>query len=151
MEMQEQDGPGTARLPEAGASFVVIVQGTAPWAGVVEGIEGVHDALVRILQGDPDHAVLGEVASRLGALEDPASWRVHGAGDGRPFWHWWFGFEGGSITVQRLTAPLPAAQNLGRVRAVLGELAGMLTAQAEDLRRLAPAGPEFGRWRPDRS
>ena len=28
-------------------------------------------------------------------------------GDGRPCWHWWFGYEGGSVTVQRLTRPLP--------------------------------------------
>lgn len=142
--MQDGSAPG---LPEAGACFAIIVQGAAPWAGVVQGIDGVRDALVRTLQGNPERAVLGQVAAILEALDDPATWRVHGAGDDRPYWHLWFGYEGGSVTVQRLTAPLPAVADLGRVRAVLGEVAGMLSAQAADLRRLT-GGDERRRWHP---
>lgn len=152
--MQERDGVEPAGIPEAEAPFVLIVQGAAPWAGVVEGIEGVRDALSRILRGDPERAVLGEVAAILAALGSPATWRAHGEGDGRPFWHLWFGVEGGSVTVQRLTAPLPAAADLGRVRVALGEIAALLAEQAAEMGASGAgrgAGPTYGRWRPERS
>ena len=70
---------------------------------MVEGIEGVKETLVRILWTDPERALLEDVAAALASLDEPAAWAAHGAGDGRPYWHWWLGYEGGSVTVQRLT------------------------------------------------
>ena len=32
-----------AATPEANSCFVLIIQGVLPWAGVVEGIEGVQE------------------------------------------------------------------------------------------------------------
>src|SRR4051812_47160557 len=95
--------PDMAAIPEARSRFVLIIQGFPPWAGVVEGIEGVKEALVRILWVDPQQVLLKDVEAAIASLDDPAAWALHGSGDGRPYWHWWLGYEGGSITVQRLT------------------------------------------------
>ena len=92
-----------AAIPEAKSCFVLIIQGALPWAGVVEGIEGVREALMRILWTDPEQALIKDVAAAIASLEDPEAWAAHGSGDGRPYWHWWLGYEGGSVTVQRLT------------------------------------------------
>ena len=138
--MQGQDRPDTPRALKANGCFVLIIQGATPWAGVLKGIEAVKDALVRTLWRDPERAVLGEVAALLASLDDPASWLTHGSGDGRPHWHWWIGFEGGSATVQRLTELPPSGRDLNRLRSVLDELGGTLAGHAEDLRRLSAAG-----------
>src|SRR3712207_4389251 len=92
--MHEQDEPEVPELPEVQSCFFLIIQGTTSYAGVVEGIDGVKDALIRTLCRDPEHAGLGEVAALLASLDDPAAWLAHGTGDGRPYWHWWVGFEG---------------------------------------------------------
>src|SRR5690349_8311936 len=90
-------------IAEAKSCFVLIIQGAQPWAGVVEGIEGVRETLVQVFWTDPEQALIQDVAAALASLEDPDAWASHGSGDGRPYWHWWLGYEGGSVTVQRLT------------------------------------------------
>jgi hypothetical protein len=138
--MRERMAPNSEGKPEAVACFVLIIQGSTTWAGVVEGIEGVKEALVRSLWQDPDRAVLEEVAAILASLDEPATWEAHGSGDGRPYWHWWFGYEGGSVTVQRLTEPLPSDLVVERLRSTLSEVTGVLTDCAEDLRKLTRVG-----------
>jgi hypothetical protein len=138
--MRERMAPNSEGKPEAVACFVLIIQGSTTWAGVVEGIEGVKEALVRSLWKDPDRAVLEEVAAILASLDEPATWEAHGSGDGRPYWHWWFGYEGGSVTVQRLTEPLPSDLVVERLRSTLSEVTGVLADCAEDLRNLTGVG-----------
>ena len=138
--MRERMAPNSEGKPEAVACFVLIIQGSTTWAGVVQGIEGVKEALVQSLWKDPRRAVLEEVAAILASLDEPATWEVHGSGDGRPYWHWWFGYEGGSVTVQRLTEPLPSDLVVGRLRSTLSEVTGVLTDCAEDLRKLTGVG-----------
>lgn len=138
--MRERMAPNSEGKPEAVACFVLIIQGSTTWAGVVEGIEGVKEALVQILWKDPGRAVLEEVAAILASLDEPATWKAHGSGDGRPYWHWWFGYEGGSVTVQRLTEPLPSDLVVGRLRSTLSEVTGVLTDCTEDLRKLTGVG-----------
>jgi len=139
--MHEQEAPNTEGIPEAAACFVLIIQGSTSWAGVVEGIEGVKEALIQILWNDPEHAVLEDVAATLASLDEPAEWAVHGSGDDRPFWHWWLGYEGGSVTVQRLTEPLPCDMVVNHLRSTLGEVTGVLTDCAEGLRKLTGHEP----------
>jgi hypothetical protein len=127
-----------AGTPEAKSCFVLIIQGSLPWAGVVEGIEGVREALMRILWSDPEHALIKDVATAIASLEDPSAWAAHGSGDGRPYWHWWLGYEGGSATVQRLTER-PSSITDEHVRSALGEVTGVLTDLAGELRKLAGA------------
>lgn len=135
--MAEQDATASGTAPEAAARFVVIIQGTAPRAGIVEGIEGVKNALLQHLWKEPGVAVLDQAAALIGSIEDPAAWAVHGSGDGRPFWHWWLGYEGGSVTVQRLTEPLPARLDAGLLRSAIADAADALAGCARDLRQLA--------------
>jgi hypothetical protein len=129
-------------VPETAARFVVVVQGVKPWAGLAEGIDGVKETLLRVLWSDPKGALLGEVAAVIASLEDPAVWAAHGAGDGDPYWHWWFGYEGGSVTVQRLTEAAPHRTDSARLRAALAEAIGPLADCAQDLRRLAGQGED---------
>ena len=70
-----------AGTPEATSCFVLIIQGSLPWAGVVDGIEGVKEALVRILWTDPEQVLLEDVAAALASLDEPEAWAPHGAGD----------------------------------------------------------------------
>ena len=127
-----------AATPEAKSCFVVIIQGALPWAGAAEGIEGVREALVRVLWTDPEQVLLQDVAAALASLEDPDAWAAHGSGDGRPYWHWWLGYEGGSVTVQRLTER-PSSMTAEHLRSALGDVTGVLAGLAEDLRKLADA------------
>ena len=80
-----------AGTPGAKNCFVLIIQGSQPWAGVVDGIEGVKESFVRISRNDPDQMLLLDVAAAIASLDKPEAWAMHGAGDGRPYWHWWFG------------------------------------------------------------
>jgi hypothetical protein len=125
-----------ANTSEARCCFVLIIQGTKPWAGVVEGIEDAQDALTRKLCSDREPVLLQDVAAAIASLHDPEAWAVHGSGDGRPFWHWWFGYDGGSATLQRLTEPLPPDPAIHRLHCTLGEVAGVLADVSGDLRRL---------------
>jgi hypothetical protein len=127
-----------AAIPEATSCFVLIIQGALPWAGVVEGIDGVREALVRILWTDPEQALIKDVAAVIASLEEPEAWASHGSGDGRPYWHWWLGYEGGSVTVQRLTER-PSGMPAEHFRSALGDVTSVLTDLAEDLRKLAGA------------
>jgi hypothetical protein len=79
---------------------------------------------------------LQEFAAAIASLDDPEAWAVHGSGDGRPFWHWWLGYDGGSATLQRLTEPLPPDSAIFRLRSTLGEVASILADVSGDLRRL---------------
>lgn len=130
-----------AETSEARSYFVVIMQGLAPWAGVAEGIEGVRGALTRIVSNNPEQHLFQEAAAAIASLDDPEAWAVHGSGDGRPFWHWWLGYDGGSVTVQRLTELLPPDTAVYRLRSTLNEVAGVLADVSDDLRRLTDAEP----------
>ena len=123
-------------ISEAKSWFVVIMQGVRPWAGVVEGIESVREALTRFICDDPEHLVVQEVAAAIASLDDPEAWAAHGFGDGRPFWHWWLGYDGGSVTLQRLTEPLPPDAAMHSLRSALNEVADVLADVSLDLRRL---------------
>ena len=138
--MHEGKAADTIGPPEAAACFVVVIQGSTPWAGVVDGIAGAKEALLRIPWNDPSGAVLEEVAAILASLDEPTVWKAHGSGDGRPYWHWWFGYDGGSVTVQRLTEPLPSEATVGRLRAAFDEVTGVLIDCAADLRKLTAGG-----------
>ncbi len=61
------------------------------------------------------------------------AWAVHGSGNGRPYWGWWFDCEGGSVTIQRLIEPLPSEMAFGRLRIALDDVDGVLTDCAADL------------------
>jgi hypothetical protein len=127
-----------AAIPEVKDCFVLIIQGAQPWAGVVEGIEGVRETLVRVLWKDPERALVKDVAAASASLDDPEIWASHGSGDGRPYWHWWLGYEGGSITVQRLTKR-PSGMTERHLHSAVGDAAQVLTDLAADLRKLAGA------------
>lgn len=132
-----------AGAPETDAPFVVTVNGPAARSEVVAGLDGVREAFLRAVWQGPRNAVPDDLDAHLAALGNPAAWAAHGLGDGRPFWHWWLGFEDGSIAVQRVTGPLPAdsrtaaeaAGNVERSR----RAAAALAACAAELRALAAA------------
>lgn len=134
-----RDTRGMAEIAEANSCFVVIIQGAKPWAGVVHGIDGVRDALTRTIYCDPQQRMLRELTIAIASLDDSEAWAVHGSGDDRPFWHWWLGYDGGSVTVQRLTEPLPSDPATYRLRSTLSEVAGVLADVSGDLRRLTTA------------
>jgi hypothetical protein len=140
--MSQSEAAPSGMAPEAGGCFVVILQGSSSMAGVVEGIEGVKEFLLRALWRDPGGAVLDEVAAIVSSLEDPEAWAVHGPGDGRPYWHWWMGYEGGSVTVQRLTEELPSRPQGMDLRSALSDAIAALTEGVRDLQSLAGAGKE---------
>ncbi|TDH58362.1 hypothetical protein E2C06_32960 [Dankookia rubra] len=123
-------------ISEASSCFVLIIQGAQPWAGVVEGIEGVREALVQVLWTDPEQALVQDVAAALASLDEPEAWASHGLGDGRPYWHWWHGYDDGSITVQRLTER-PSGMTEMHLRSAVDDAAQTLTDLAADLRKLA--------------
>jgi hypothetical protein len=125
-------------IPEARSCFVLIIQGAQPWAGMVDGIDGVRETLVRVPCTDPERALIQDVASAIASLDDPEAWASHGSGDGRTYWHWWLGYEGGSITVQRLTER-PHAMTEKHLHSAVGDAAQVLNELAEDLRKLAGA------------
>jgi hypothetical protein len=132
--MEEQTSPPPEASPEAAANFVVIIQGNAPQAVVVEGLDGVARLVQEAVLATPT-AVLQDTAAAIGTLRDPDAWRGHGVGDGRPYWHWWFGYEGSSVTVQRLTAA-PLHDTTGRLRAALAFAISDLADSSRTLRRL---------------
>lgn len=139
--MPEQ-GAQRGGAAEAAAWFVVIIQGPAPRACVVGGIEGVTEAVLRAVWQEPAEAGMDEVAALLAALRDPDAWALHGAGDGRPYWHWWFGGPGGSVTVQRLTEVLPLQERGAVLRGALAEAVHALAGCAQELRQLAGSGED---------
>ena len=89
-----------------------------------------------------------DLGAHLAALGDPAAWAAHGRGDGRPFWHWWLGLGGGSVSVQRVTGPLPADPRAAREAAEragrLKRAAAALSACAAELRAAAAGRSEGG-------
>ena len=97
-----------AAAPEADALFVVTVNGPAARSEVVAGLDGVREAFLRAVWRGSRDAVPDDLGAHLASLDDPEAWAAHGHGDGRPFWHWWLGFGDGSVSVQRVTGPLPA-------------------------------------------
>ncbi len=120
--------------------FVVILNAAASAAAraeIVAGLEGVRDSLLRgVWAGAGEALAPADLAALLAALEDPASWLGHGIGDGRPYWHWWAPLGAGSVSVQRLTAMLPAQI---RATAAMRDAATALAGCAEELRGLASA------------
>lgn len=142
--MDEKDGLRTDAPPEAAARFVVTIQGEEAVACLVEGIAGVREFLLQRLWTDPGAAVLDEVAAALRSLDEPEAWAVHGRGDGRPFWHWWLGYAGGAVAVQRLTEEPPHHPAEDALRTALADAVGALSECSEALRRLAAGAGERG-------
>jgi hypothetical protein len=137
--MSERMAPVDGSVPEAEACFTVILQGSMTWAGVVKGVAGVKETLQRLLCRGCNTMPLDQISDALVSMDDQTAWAVHGTGDGRPYWHWWLGYEGGSVTVQRLTAPLCQNQAAGELHATLREVADILAEYARDLRALGNA------------
>ena len=110
--MEEAAGTERAGAPEGSAWFVVIANGAEAHATVVAGLDGVREALVPLVLAGRADVSPESLAGMLASIEDPALWAPHGAGDGRPFWHLWVPTDGGSVSVQRLTAapPQPAVE-----------------------------------------
>lgn len=128
--------------PEVREWFVLIIQGDQPWAGVVLGIEDVKEALTQTLWKNSERVPMHDAASILASLDEPETWLAHGAGDGRPYWHWWLGYAGGSVTVQRLTRAPTADATMNRLHPQLDEIASALSDIAEGLRRLSNSQQE---------
>jgi hypothetical protein len=137
--LDEAAATGWAETPEGSAWFCVIANGAEAQACVVAGLDGVREALVPLVLAGHADASPESLASMLAAIEDPAIWAPHGTGDGRPFWHLWVQTEGGSVSVQRLTAAPPqpdaeeAAAKAVSLREALEQAQDALTALAEDL------------------
>lgn len=133
-----------AAEPGAGVLFLVTLNGPASRSEVVAGLGGVRDALLRAVLHGPRDAVPDDLDGRLASLGDPAAWAVHGRGDGEPFWHWWTGFEQGSMSAQRISVPLAtgphaapgAAEGASRAK----RAAASLAACAAELRAMAGTG-----------
>ncbi|MBB5696479.1 hypothetical protein [Muricoccus pecuniae] len=120
-----------ATIPGESTTFVVTVNGEGARCDLVIGLEGVHEALLRALWSGPREALPRDLAEHLASLREPAAWAVHGAGDGQPFWHWWAGLGERSVSVQRLTGPMPF---LPSAKAALQEAVTALISCAADLR-----------------
>ena len=135
------EGEGAA-VPEAEALFAVTVNGPAARSDIVAGLEGVREALLRAFwRGPRDGPAPDGLAAGLASLADPAAWAGHGRGDGRPYWHWWIGLGDGSVSVQRVTGPLPADPREAAGRAErLRRAAADLAACAAELRAAAGRG-----------
>ena len=67
-ETKRRDVRDMAEIAEADRCFVVVMQGVRPWAGVVEGIDGVRDALTQIVCNDPQPLLLGELTTAIASL-----------------------------------------------------------------------------------
>jgi hypothetical protein len=133
----DETGKATA-APEACAPFVVTVNGPAARSEVVAGLDGVREAFLQAVWRGFRGAAPDDLGAHLASLGDPAAWAAHGRGDGRPFWHWWLGFEDGSVSVQRVTGPLPADPRAAAERAErLRRAAADLAACAAELRAAA--------------
>ena len=137
--MDEEGKAAAVAAPEADALFVVMVNGPAARSEVVAGLDGVREAFLQAVWSGPRSAVPDDLGAHLASLGDPGAWAAHGRGDGRPFWHWWLGFGDGSVSVQRVTGPLPAdprgaaerAGQLRRAAAALATCAAELRAAAD--------------------
>ncbi len=140
----DEEEAAAAAAPEADAPFVVTVNGPAARSEVVAGLDGVREAFLEAVWRGPRDAVPDDLGTHLASLGDPAAWAAHGRGDGRPFWHWWLGLEEGSISVQRVTAPLPAdpraAAGAAERAAHLKRVAAALKACAAELRSAGGRG-----------
>jgi hypothetical protein len=133
--------------PEADALFVVTVNGPAAAAEIVQGLEEVREAFLRCIWRGPRDAVPDDLDRQLASLEDAAAWAVHGQGDGKPFWHWWTGFADGSVSVQRITAALPAEDAGAAGRSAGVDPAACAAALREAARQLAEAALAVGQAR----
>ncbi len=133
-----------AAEPGANVLFLVTLNGPTSRSEVVPGLDGVRDALLRAVLHGPRDAVPDDLDGRSASLGDPATWAVHGRGDGQPFWHWWTGFEHGSMSAQRITVPIAtgphaaagAAEGASRAKQAVASLA----ACAAELRAIAGPG-----------
>lgn len=128
--MKHED-PGA---PGEDALFIATVNGRVARCEVVAGLDGVAEAFLQAAWSGAAGVMPEGLAALHASLRDPAAWAVHGVGDGQPFWHWWAGLGEGSISFQRLTAPLPVAEGQGPAPAMV---AASLRACAAELRLAA--------------
>jgi hypothetical protein len=139
--MQERDAGQAAAEADsatAGAWFVVVSQGAAPRARVVEGLAAVREAVAEAVRACGRHGPAG-VGDLVASLDDPGAWAAHGRGDGLPYWHWWHGWDGGALAVQRLTEAPPAA---AATRAALDDAVEALSDLARALHGAVGGGGE---------
>lgn len=144
--MPNEDGPPP--LPQPSSLFAVTVNGPNASAEIVWGLEGVREAVLRVVWRQGRGVIPRDIEGHLERLEDAAAWSDHGVGDGQPYWHWWLGLQDGSVSVQRITAPLPAeparvAEGIG-CRARLARATEELVACGAELRRIVPRPPADG-------
>lgn len=104
--MDEEEG---AAAPDRKTLFVVTVNGVGARSELAAGLDGVQEALLRALWSGLGEVLPHDLAGHLASLRDPAAWVPHGEGDGQPFWHWWAGLGDNSVSIQRLTGPVPVA------------------------------------------
>ncbi|HEY8614583.1 MAG TPA: hypothetical protein VIL69_25245 [Roseomonas sp.] len=128
------DGEEGAAAHDTETLFIITVNGRAARCELVAGLDGVHDAFLRTVWSGPGEAMPHEFSGHLESLRDPAAWAVHGEGDGLPFWHWWAGLGDNSVSVQRLTVPVPLGPRAG---AALEQAAAALRGCAAELRLAA--------------
>lgn len=95
-------------MAEASSLFAVTINGPHARSEIVRGLDGVRDAVLAAILREQRDAIARDLEVRVARIEDVAAWVEHGVGDGRPYWHWWLGLPDGSISVQRITEPLPA-------------------------------------------
>ncbi|MFC7739560.1 hypothetical protein ACFQX4_28405 [Roseomonas sp. GCM10028921] len=84
--MKDEERGATA--PNEDTLFVVTVNGEGARCELAIGLDGVNEAFLRAFWSRPGEALPQELAESLASLRDPVAWALHGAGDGRPFWHW---------------------------------------------------------------
>jgi hypothetical protein len=99
--------------PEAGALFAVTIQGHEARSEIVVGLDAVREAVLQAIRRGARDPTLCEAGALVASLSDSTAWAKHGSGDGRPFWHWWAGLGDRSISVQRITQPVPADADKG--------------------------------------
>jgi hypothetical protein len=131
MKASMKDEEQGATAPDGDTLFVVTVNGEAARCEIVVGLDGVHEAFLRALWSRHRETLPRDLAERLASLRDPAAWAAHGEGDGQPFWHWWAGFGDNSVSVQRLTGPVPGVAS---AKVALHEAAVALASCAAELR-----------------
>ena len=137
--MPNEDG---SPPPPPSSLFAVTVNGPNASAEIVRGLEGVREAVLRVVWREGREAIPRDIEGHLARLEDVVAWSDHGVGDGQPYWHWWLGLQDGSVSVQRITAPLPAeparvAEGI-ECRARLVRAAEELAACGAELRGIVP-------------
>jgi hypothetical protein len=130
------------------ATFVVTINGPSASCMIVSGLSAVRTTIIEVLGGGQRESLPPGLRDRLAELGQAGMWACHGAGDARPFWHWWCGFPEGSVSVQRVTTALPQPRGTAEPGSATAahEAASALKDLAAEVREMAVGGGE-GRLR----